>query len=521
MKNSIVNKQLALVILDGMGETKKRKGNACYYAKTPNLDKLKKNYPTLLLNASGKYVGLPYEQMGNSEIGHLNIGSGRISPQLSSIIINDIANNVFENKKEIKEIINLAKKQKSHVHIIGLISDGGVHGHIDHLLELIKVFKKNDVDYFLHAISDGRDSEQKSVLKYLDILKRQKINIASLAGRYYAMDRDQRWDRTTKAFNIIAYRKGESFLDVEKYVKSQYEKGIYDEFIVPAFNQNNGWIINDKDIIVLMNFRQDRARQISHLFIGSNEKITNFDYEGNYFKRKKVSFYTLTEYAGIKSKFIYPQVIYKEVLGEILAKYNISQLRAAETEKYPHVTFFFDGGDECNFIKEKRILVPSPKIATYDLKPEMSSVKLTDEILKFIDDYDVSIINYAQPDMVGHTGNMNAAIKAVESADEAVGRLYQKIVVENEGIMLITSDHGNVETMISKDNLPMTTHTNNPVKLIVTSNEFQFKEEYKKNLQNKLSDIAPTMLFLLNISKPKRMTGNNLLEKVRFDNSNK
>ncbi|BDV03109.1 2,3-bisphosphoglycerate-independent phosphoglycerate mutase [Candidatus Hepatoplasma crinochetorum] len=507
-------KPVALVILDGYGQAPAGKGNAVKLAKSPNIDKWKKQFPSILMNTGGKFVGLPDGQMGNSEVGHMNIGAGRIVYQSLALINKEIKEDLLKDNKILLKAINYAKKNNSNFHIMGLCSDGGVHAHIDHIITLAKIAKDHNVNVFVHAFTDGRDvspvSSQQSIKKLIDA----KINIASISGRYYAMDRDKRWDRIQLSYDVIVNRKGENFKDIFKYIQEEYKKKVTDEFLIPAYNKNLDGQIKDNDAVLFANFRSDRAREMSHMLIGSNKKITNYDYEAKGKRLKNLFYASMREYAGIKTNILYPAKHMKHLLGEVLENHKLVQMRAAETEKYPHVTFFLDGQQEIPKKHEKRILVDSPKVATYDLKPEMSAYELTDRIIENANDVDVFIINYAQPDMVGHTGSIPAAIKACEVADQMLGRLYDKIVNKMGGVMIITADHGNSDVMLTKEGKPMTAHSLNPVLTIITDQNLIFKDKFTnpKDIKSKLADLAPTILHLLDIKIPKEMTGEVLIK---------
>jgi len=515
MKN--IKKPVMLLILDGYGYNKERKGNAIAQAKTPFFDKLWKEYPHILSNASGELVGLPKGQMGNSEVGHSNIGAGRIMYQSLTLVNKEIKEGNFAKNKVINEAIDKSIKNKSNIHLMGLYSKGGVHSHYDHLFALIDkvVESKVDQNTYLHLFTDGRDVSPKASEEDLNLLiekiKDTKVKIASISGRYYSMDRDKRWERVQKAYDVIVNRKGNEFTNVIDYILDEHKNNVTDEFIAPAYNSEVNGQVNSKDSIIFFNFRPDRAREISHMFIKSKA----FDYKPEGKKIKKIYLATMRPYLDIKSNIIYPIEKIVNTIGEVAFKNNLTQVRTAETEKYPHVTFFIDGGvEEFNFKTESKYLIDSPKVATYDLKPEMSLFEVTDNLIKNIEGKDLLIVNFANPDMVGHTGVMDAVIKSVEVVDKCLEKVYNKFVKEIGGIMFITADHGNADEMLYKDGSPMTKHTTNPVPLIITDKNIIFKEEYtnEKNPQAKLGDYAPTVLKLLNIEKPKEMTGNILIK---------
>ncbi|MDP4118985.1 MAG: 2,3-bisphosphoglycerate-independent phosphoglycerate mutase [Bacillota bacterium] len=503
----MAKKPLALVIMDGYGITQNPDVSAISKAKTPNMDKYLVTYPKTSLKASGLAVGLPEGQMGNSEVGHTNIGAGRIVYQELTRISKSIRDgDFFENKAFVKAMDN-CKKNGSKLHIIGLLSNGGVHSHNTHLYALIEMAKRfglNDVN--IHALLDGRDVSPNSgagfVKELSDKIKEIGIGkIATVSGRYYAMDRDNRWDRVEKAYDAISLAKGAVAGDAVKAVEDSYVGEVFDEFVLPTVI-NGGAKVEENDSIIFFNFRPDRAREITRCFVDPN-------FSG--FERKvfnKVYYVCMTQYDASMPNVdvaFKPETL-ANTLGEYLSKNGLSQLRIAETEKYAHVTFFFNGGVEKVYDGEERALIPSPKVATYDLQPEMSAYLVTEEALKRIDSdkYDVIILNFANCDMVGHTGFMNAAIKAVETVDECLGKVVDAITAKG-GALLITADHGNAECMIDTDGGPFTAHTTNPVPLVMIG--------YKGTLhEGGLSDLAPTMLSMLGLSVPAEMTGKSLID---------
>ncbi|BDV02495.1 MAG: 2,3-bisphosphoglycerate-independent phosphoglycerate mutase [Candidatus Hepatoplasma vulgare] len=504
-------KHLSLIIMDGAGERKEIYGNALKLANTPFLNFLKKNYPSILMNASEEWVGLPKGQMGNSEVGHLNIGSGRIVKQSILEIKEKLNDKKFFKNEVFKNAIKHLRKNNSNLHLLGLFSEGGVHSSLDHFYDLKNKLDEENINFFLHAFTDGRDTDPKSAL---DLIKKainvEKINVASISGRYYAMDRDRRWERIQLAYDVIVNRKGKSFSDPVKFIEESYQNNVTDEFIVPGFNEEIKGQIKDGDVILIFNFRSDRIREISYMFL--NDKSSGYDYE-NKNKLKNIFLVSLKEMVNINSNVLFETKEIKNTLGDVLEKNNISQIRAAETEKYPHVTFFMDGGKLLDRKNEIKILVPSPKVATYDLKPEMSAIELTDKLLNEIPKNKVSIINYANPDMVGHTGVLSAGIRAVETVDQMLERLYDLIVKELDGIMIVIADHGNCEKMLNYDGSPNTAHTTNKVRFYLVSKDFDFKKEYKKEVIAKLSNLAPTMLDILEIKKPSEMTEDSVVVK--------
>lgn len=491
----MTKKPVMLMILDGLGIAAKSQGNAVELAKKPNLDRLEKEYPHTELQASGMAVGLPEGQMGNSEVGHLNIGAGRIVYQELTRITKSIADgDFFENKAILKAIKNAKENDKS-LHLLGLLSDGGVHSHINHLKGLLEFAKKEGVQkVYVHAFMDGRDVPPASgldfVLKAEAMMKEVGVGkIATISGRYYAMDRDNRWERVQLAYNAMVLGDGQSALSAVEAIEKSYKADKTDEFVLPCVLLENGKAtakIEDGDSVVFFNFRPDRAREITRA-------INDQNFSGFERKTLDLTFVTMTQYdktlEGVNVAFT-PQTL-TNTLGEYVSSKGLKQLRIAETEKYAHVTFFFNGGVEKENEGEDRALVSSPKVATYDLKPEMSAFEVTEELLKRIDEdkYDMIILNYANPDMVGHTGIVEAAIKAVETVDTCLGKVVDK-VLEKDGTLFITADHGNAETMIdSETGNPFTAHTTKPVPFIWVSNNVNGRS---LNV-GKLADIAPTM----------------------------
>ena len=500
-----MKKTLLLCILDGCGLREETKGNAFKNAHKPTFDYLVENYPHTKLEASGQLVGLPKGQMGNSEVGHLNIGAGRIVYQPQELINRDIASGKFYENKNIKDIMDHTKVNNSHLHIMGLISDGGIHSRIEHLLSIIDMCKKENIqEVFFHLFTDGRDTDIHSAPKFIKMLE-DKIaevgfgKIITISGRYYAMDRDNNYDRIKLAYDAICYGIGDKYTTPEQLLEESYAKDITDEFIKPSV-LNDGKL-SDNDGIIVFNYRPDRLREMFTAI--TNPESSPMDAK-IYKNIKLVSMMPITD--TVKGLTAYKHQVLNNTLGSYLDSLGITQLRIAETEKYAHVTYFFDGGKELDLKNAKRILVPSPKVATYDLKPEMSAEEITDKLLAELDkDYlDVVILNYANGDMVGHTGNYDAAVTAVEFMDGCLKRLYDKIS-SIDGIMIITADHGNCDVMINDDGTLCTTHTTNKVPFIVTRKGIELKEE------GKLSDIAPTMLSLLNIPIPVEFDGESLI----------
>ena len=519
-----IKKPICLIILDGWGITDKSEGNAITLAKTPNMSKFREFYPNTVLLASGEAVGLPEGQMGNSEVGHLNMGAGRIVYQELTRITKSIKDGDFFNNEALMSAVNNVKDKKSCLHIMGLVSDGGVHSHIEHLKALIDLASMHSITkLYIHAFLDGRDVPPKSAIAFLkevnDYLKLRGIGeIATISGRYYAMDRDNRWDRVKKSYDSLVYRIGASYDCPEELVSKSYDAGLDDEFVIPGLvkvKNDSDACIKTGDSVIFFNFRPDRARQITKAFIFDD--FVDFD-RGP--KPPRVFFVCMTQYnKGFNAPVAYPPGKITNTLGEVLAANNLRQLRIAETEKYAHVTFFFNGGVEKPNPGEDRILIPSPKVATYNLKPEMSAFELTDKVIEIISDniYDVIILNYANPDMVGHTGFIEAAIKAVETVDACVGRVINKLN-ETGGLGIITADHGKAEEMIDCiEHCPMTAHTMSKVPFIICSADIKKLKgqgngkDCSDNQFGRLCDIAPTILELLNIEKPKEMTGQSLV----------
>ena len=508
-------KPVMLMILDGFGINEKEDGNAVKLANTPNIDKLMKKYQTTKIYTSGLKVGLPDGQMGNSEVGHTNIGAGRIVYQELTKITKSIEDGNFFAIPEFIEAIENCKKYNSKLHILGLVSDGGVHSHIRHLYGLLEMAKRRDFEnVYVHCFLDGRDTPPASAENYITQLEEKMREkgigkIASLSGRYYAMDRDKRWDRVKKCYDALVNGEGNKATSATIAIENSYQKEVFDEFVEPTVICNGETpiaTIQEHDSVIFFNFRPDRAREITRTIV---------DKDFNEFETKKMDTYFVcfTNYdetmPNVKIAFKKEPLV--NTFGEVISKNGMTQLRIAETEKYAHVTFFFNGGEEKQYPGEDRILVPSPKVETYDLKPEMSAYEVTDKVCEALenDRYDVVILNYANTDMVGHTGSLQAAIKAVETIDECVGRVV-KIIEEKKGNLIITADHGNAEQMIDyKTGEPHTAHTTNPVPIVLVTDH----KEYKLKESGKLADLAPTMLDLMGLQKPEEMTGESLLIK--------
>ncbi|WP_330386543.1 2,3-bisphosphoglycerate-independent phosphoglycerate mutase [Tindallia californiensis] len=509
MKNPVV-----LMILDGLGISDNETGNAVFKANMPIFKGMFNKYPNVLLEASGLAVGLPQNQMGNSEVGHLNIGAGRVVYQELTRISKAIEEGEFFNNPQISEAMLKASNQNTTLHLMGLLSDGGVHSHMEHLFALLEMAKQKNVSKVaIHCFLDGRDTPPQSAVSYIEDLEK-KIHvlglgrIATVSGRYYAMDRDKRWDRTELAYNAMTKGVGIKAETAVDAVKSAYKRGENDEFIKPTIineaNQQQNQI-STGDSVIFFNFRPDRARQITRAFIDKH-----FSYFERDQKPVNLCYVTMTQYdqtiEGVKVAFL-PQQL-RNTLGEVLAQNGKKQLRIAETEKYAHVTYFFNGGVEKPSEGEDRILIQSPKVATYDLKPEMSASEVTQELLRYLDsnNADFIVVNYANPDMVGHTGVMEAVVKSLETVDECMGMIVKK-VLELEGVILITSDHGNAEELIDvQTGNTVTAHTTNPVPLMLAG-----LGSVELRQQGKLCDLAPTVLDIMNMNKPKEMSGRSLL----------
>ena len=497
-----MKKPVALIIMDGYGIADDSKGNAVSLAKKPNLDRLFKEFPHATLQASGEAVGLPEGQMGNSEVGHLNIGAGRIVYQSLSRINNAINDGSFFELEAFKKAIENVKKNNSKLHIFGLCSDGGVHSHTKHINALVDLAKKNNVKCYVHAFLDGRDVAPKSAEIYLKKIIDNGGIVSTVSGRYYAMDRDKNWNRTQQAYDVITGNTHNFFDNAYEGLKDSYESDILDEFVVPFATTKDGFVENG-DSIIFSNFRPDRAIQIATAF--SNPDAAGLDSSKG---PRDICFVSMMKYAdSVKGELAFDLLDLKNTYGDVISQNGLKQLRIAETEKYAHVTFFFDGGVDKEIEGSKRVLVKSPKVATYDLKPEMSAYEVTEKCINEInnDTPDTIILNFANCDMVGHTGVIEAAKKAVEVTDECVGRIVDA-VNSIGGVCIITADHGNAERMLDENDKPYTAHTTNLVPVIVTDKSVKVKDGI-------LADLAPTMLEYLEIEKPKEMTGNSIISK--------
>ena len=503
---------MMLIIRDGWGinpggkQLREQNGDATLLANTPFHEKLYRDYPGSKLSASGSDVGLPNGQMGNSEVGHLNLGAGRVVLQDLTRINKAIADGELMRNRVAQKTFEAARGHR--LHLLGLVSDGGVHSHYNHMIALANAAKAAGADdIFVHAFTDGRDSSPTGGRDYLKTcekeLKKSGAKIVTVVGRYFAMDRDRRWDRTKKGWDAVVLGRGEVCKDSPaEAVDRQYRAGKTDEFMPPLiFAHANEQRVRDGDVVLFFNFRADRARQLSQAFLFK-------DFDG--FDREiwpQVKFTSLTEYdIRFESPFIFPPADLKNILGELVSKAGKTQLRIAETEKYAHVTYFFNGGVEKPFPGEERKLIPSPKVATYDLQPEMSAFEVTDELLARMSKFDLIILNFANPDMVGHTGVVEAGVKAVEAVDKCCSRIIPKLLAL-DGKCIVTADHGNCEQMRNPDGSPNTAHTTNLVHFVyVAKGATEFRCE-----DGILADVAPTLLFLLGMEKPKEMTGRNLL----------
>jgi 2,3-bisphosphoglycerate-independent phosphoglycerate mutase len=507
------NKKAILIIMDGWGLGKVASADAIQHAKTPFVSSLYKKYPNTILTTCGEAVGLPEGQMGNSEVGHLNLGAGRIVYQELQRINVAVRDGSFAKNEVLLNSIRLAKRNQKPLHLIGLVSDGGVHSHINHLKAIIDACKNEKLDdVFIHAFTDGRDTDPKSGLGFIkDLqshLKKTVGEIASVSGRYYAMDRDKRWERVKLAYDALVNGEGEKATNAVEAIENSYKRNITDEFIRPCVVVDEAQQplarIKDGDVVICFNFRTDRCREITQV-------LTQIDLPDFGMKKLSLDYTTMTEYDhSFKNiHIVFSNDNLNNTLGEVLEQHHLKQIRIAETEKYPHVTFFFSGGREIPFEGEKRILIPSAKVATYDLKPEMSAYEVTNALLPEIENKtaDFICLNYANADMVGHTGVWEAAIKAVETVDSCV----EKVVtagLENGYTSFVTADHGNSDYMINEDGTPNTAHTLNPVPFFIIDSDWTGRIR-----PGKLGDIAPTILTMMDIPLPKEMTGEILIDK--------
>ncbi len=508
-----MNKTVLLCILDGWGLDRNNcPKNAITKAKTPVFDNLLNEYPNTYIYADGEHVGLPEGQMGNSEVGHLNMGAGRTVYQELTRINKSIKDGDFFENQEFINAINHAKENDSALHLMGLVSDGGVHSSIEHLFALIEMAKKKGLSkVYVHAFLDGRDTPPQSAIEYVSQVdaKLKSLGlpkVASVIGRYYVMDRDNRWDRVEKAYSCLLLGEGEKAENAEEAIKNSYEKGNNDEFVLPTIVNVENSRISDNDAVIFFNYRPDRAREITR-------SINEADFKG--FERaktlKNLYYICMAQYdESFGLPIAFPPQKLTNILGDVLQKNGIKQFRTAETEKYAHVTFFFNGGLEEPFADETRVLVSSPKVATYDLQPEMSAYEVVQKVVGAVEskEYQYIMVNFANPDMVGHTGVMDAAVKAIEVVDECVGKIVDA-VKKTDTIMLVTADHGNAECMEDPEtHKPFTAHTTNPVPFLVVND----KDDVKLMKDGALCDIAPTILKLYGIEKPAEMTGRSIIE---------
>lgn len=500
-----MTKKTALLILDGWGIGRNDNSNAIYKANTPVMDNLWEKYPHSVLRTHGELVGLPQGQMGNSEVGHLNIGAGRIVYQDLELINKSIRENSFAENLEFKNLISYCKQNNKPLHLIGLVSDGGVHSHINHLLHLIELCKNEKLNkVYIHVITDGRDTDPRSgkiFLKQVIDKTNENIMLSDVIGRYYAMDRDKRWERIKLAYDLYVSGIGEETEDFLIAFEKNYEKNITDEFIPPLKSVKNFGAIEEGDAVFCYNFRTDRCREIT-------VALTQKDFPDFQMKKLKLYYVTMTNYDDTfeKVKIIFDKNNLNNTLGEVISNNGLTQLRSAETEKYPHVTFFFSGGREEPFPGEHRIMAQSPKVATYDLKPEMSAFELTEKVFDYVleNQPDFICLNFANPDMVGHTGVFEAIVKAVETIDQCVNKIVN-LLVKNNYACIIIADHGNADYAINEDGSPNTAHTTNPVPCIMINSGFD------KIREGKLADIAPTILKIMGLNKPIEMDGNSLV----------
>lgn len=499
---------VALIILDGFGCRKETFGNAVAQAEKPTFDRLWDSYPHSLLTASGEAVGLPEGQMGNSEVGHLNIGAGRIVYQNLTRIHKSIRDGDFYQNPAFLEAVENAKANGKALHLMGLLSDGGVHSHYEHLFALLELAKQHGLtDVYVHGFLDGRDVGPQTGLRYVEEAERRMKEIgvgkfASISGRYYAMDRDKRWERVELAYRVLVDGIGQNALSASDGIRASYETGIHDEFVVPFAVTENGQpvaTLESGDSVVFFNFRPDRAIQLTSVFVreGFDAMPLSAKHPSN------LSFITFTSYSDdLPTRVAFETLNLENTIGEVLSAKGLTQLRIAETEKYPHVTFFMSGGREDVFPGEDRILVNSPKVATYDLQPEMSAYEVTDRLVEQIqnDAHDAIILNFANPDMVGHSGMLEPTIRAIEVVDECLGRIVDALHAKG-GHAIVTADHGNADEVTTLEGLPMTAHTTNLVPVIVT------KQGVELRTDGILADLAPTVLKLLNVEQPAEMTG--------------
>lgn len=506
---------LALIILDGWGINPNPEVSAIAAANTPIYDKLLADYPNATLTTFGEEVGLPEGQMGNSEVGHINIGAGRVVYQELARINKAIREKELLSNKVFVDAVDFAENNTKRIHLLGLVSDGGVHSHIDHLIGLCEILKNYSVEVYIHAILDGRDTDPKSGKAYLqsvmDVIENSNIKLATVVGRYYAMDRDKRWERVKIAYDLLTKGTGHISEDLLCDIQESYDKDVTDEFLLPLYNgnlPNDDGCIKSNDVVIFYNFRTDRPRELT-------EVLTQKDFPD--FDMKKLPLYFVT-FANYDQTFENMHVVFEKdnlehTLGQTISEAGLTQVRIAETEKYPHVTFFFNGGREDTFEGEDRIMVPSAKVATYDLKPEMSAIEITDQLIDYIHAKKPNFIclNYANTDMVGHTGVFSAAVRATETVDTCLGRLLD-VLSEYHYKSIIIADHGNSDLLVNPDGSPNTAHTTNPVPVIFVGNDVT-KDKYHI-VDGKLGDLAPTILNVMGIIPPADMTGDNIISKT-------
>lgn len=507
------NQLAALIILDGFGLRQEEYGNAVKQANTPNFNRYWNKYANNQLRASGEVVGLPAGQMGNSEVGHLNIGAGRIVYQNLTRINKSIQDHSFFNNDVLIASMKKAKKNNKAVHLFGLLSDGGVHSHINHLFALLKLASELELKkVYIHAFLDGRDVGPQTAEQYIkqteNKIKELGVGqIATISGRYYAMDRDKRWERVEKVYDALVDGKGPAYFNAQDVIKDSYKNGVYDEFVIPSVIKNKSdepfGKVEEGDSIIFYNFRPDRAIQLSRAF--TEDEFAEFEHKKA--TLENLDFVMFTDYSDlVNGHVVYEELNLVNTVGEVLASHKLNQLRIAETEKYPHVTYFMNGGREQSFPGEKRILINSPKVATYDLQPEMSAYEVTDALLTELDtgEQNAIILNFANPDMVGHSGKLMPTIAAIEAVDECLGKIVDKIIALG-GHAIITADHGNADEVLTLEGKPMTAHTTSPVPVIVTKNNITLRNE------GILADLAPTLLDLLHVDQPKEMMGQTLI----------
>lgn len=504
---------VALIIMDGFGLRNTTEGNAVAQAYKPNYDRYLKEYPNTTLTACGEAVGLPEGQMGNSEVGHLNIGAGRIVYQDLTRISKSIREGEFFENETLVDAVRSAKANGKKLHLYGLLSDGGVHSHIDHMFAMLDLAKKEEMnEVYIHAFLDGRDVAPDSAKGFIErlIAKIEEVGVGKIAtvqGRYYAMDRDKRWDRVEKSYRAMVYGEGPKYTDPITAVTESYEKSVFDEFVMPTVivdgHDQPIALVESGDSVVFLNFRPDRAIQLSNVF--TNKDFQGFD-RGPKFPQG-LHFVCLTLFAETVDGYVaYKPKDLDNTFGEVLVQHGKTQLRIAETEKYPHVTFFFSGGRDVQLPGETRVLINSPKVATYDLKPEMSAYEVAEAAVKEIesDKHDAIILNFANPDMVGHSGMLEPTKKAVEVTDECVGKVVDAVKAKG-GVVVIIADHGNADMVFDENGRPFTAHTTNPVPFIVTDENVILRES------GILADVAPTLLDLMGLPKPEEMTGTSMI----------